>query len=128
MFEFFLFPPEFSTSKTNFANFSLNFARIRHIHRHIRPFLNLSVNMSGFFVCSVKTLSYDKILFGMDVFAPPGDNILAFVIGGGRNETIFDGCLPFRDSGDVGTIVVDIVLFQVLDERLMFLFSFSFII
>ena len=58
-----------------------------------------------FYRGQMKTHTYDKILFGMDVFAPDGDNVLVFLIGGGRNECIFDACLPQRDSGEVGVSV-----------------------
>ena len=46
--------------------------------------------------------SFDRLLVCLDIMALPGQNIVAFLLGDGRNENIFNSCLKERDSGDAG--------------------------
>ena len=46
--------------------------------------------------------NYDKMMFCMDVNGHPGDNVVVFILGNGRNDCFFDSCLKSRDNGDVG--------------------------
>ena len=46
--------------------------------------------------------SFDRLLVCLDIMALPGQNIVAFLLGDGRNENIFNSCLKERDNGDAG--------------------------
>ncbi len=48
--------------------------------------------------------SFDRIVVCMDVMGIPGQNIVVFLIGEGRNENLFNGCLKERDTGDAGKV------------------------
>ena len=45
---------------------------------------------------------YDKMLVCLDVNGLPGQNIVVFLLGKGRNENFFSGCLVERDNGSAG--------------------------
>ena len=53
---------------------------------------------------SGRATTYDKILFGVDLNAPPGNNIVAFMIGRGQNDNFYRDCLCMRDTGELGKL------------------------